>query len=152
LESQWIAQTNVSFSNKKAFLTYAQCELAPYLLLEGFQALFPDNIIIQYCIGQERHQDGNLHLHALVEYSDKITSRLASLFDVDGFHPNIQKIKNASDWKNRLRYCKKDGVFITNIKDALSKRDQTMADLIGEGQLTKGVCYEEPFFTLHKFE
>jgi len=132
------------FQAKKAFLTYVKCNLEPTYLLQGLQALFPDNIIIRYCIGQERHQDGDLHLHALAEYSDKITSRVARLFDIDGFHPNIHKVKNASDWKNCLQYCKKDGMFITNLKDTLSKRDQIMADLITEGQLTREFVIRNP--------
>lgn len=61
----------------------------------------------KWVLGQEPHQDGAWHFHAVV-YKEKgwdITS--ARYFDVAGTHPNVSKPKSAEERKNKIRYCTK---------------------------------------------
>ena len=41
-------------------------------------------------VGQEHHQDGNLHGHVTVEYEVEKDVRTGSYFNLDGEHPNIK--------------------------------------------------------------
>lgn len=61
------------------------------------------------CIGQERHQDGNYHFHALVSYARRFNCRNDRFFDFKGNHPNIQSAKNVGKVRS---YVIKDGDFI----------------------------------------
>ncbi len=98
------------FHAKKVFLTYADTE-----------DLSPDDILVHmrglgdvrcYAIGREKYpsRDG-YHIHAAVEFAEKIDTTSQRFFDVDGKHPNIQKIKK---WQQALNYCCKDGDYIEN--------------------------------------
>jgi len=73
---------------KTFLLTYAQCEGLEFervgLMLSGLGA--------ECLIGREMHEDGGIHFHAYVEFHDKFRSRKMTVFDVDGFHPNIQNV------------------------------------------------------------
>ena len=88
--------------SKNIFLTYAQCDVSKEALLAYLQSLAP---IQEYCIGQEKHQDGNLHLHAFVSFKERFTTRDERIFDCNGFHPNIQVVRNK---KKCVEYCCKE--------------------------------------------
>lgn len=83
-------------------LTYAQCPLdKPFVLAHIADILEQYQPHIR--IGQERHEDGNLHLHVCVFLGKKLQRRGANcerFFDIthDGntYHPNIQQ-----DLRNR---------------------------------------------------
>jgi len=94
----------------KFFLTYPQCNLEPadvlaFLKQKGF--------ITRYTIGRERHEDGNPHIHAVVEYATKLNVVSEKAFDHNGFHPNIQPCRS---YENSSAYAAKDGDFITGTK------------------------------------
>jgi len=66
-------------------LTYSQCgSLDPFRIVDALSELGAECII-----GRELHSDGGTHLHAFVDFGRKFRSRRASIFDVDGYHPNI---------------------------------------------------------------
>jgi len=94
------------FQAKKLGLTYPQCSLSPSKLLEFLESLAP---IKSYSIGREKHKDGNFHLHAYIEWSDKFETRDVRKFDFDGHHPNILTPKKG--WEG---YVRKGGDFIHN--------------------------------------
>lgn len=73
--------------NARYFLvTYAQCgSLDPWAVNDHFATLGGECII-----GREDHADGGTHLHAFVDFGRKFRSRRARIFDVSGFHPNIE--------------------------------------------------------------
>lgn len=102
---------------KKFFLTYPQCNLEKEDLLSFLKTKAN---IIRYHIGREKHEDGNLHLHAAVEYSRKLNIKDPNSFDYKEFHPNIQAARNYDDV---AAYCTKDGDFITNSSFDDSKRE-----------------------------
>ena len=66
----------------------------------------------EYCISKELHQNGDPHIHALIKFADKFRSRNPRVFDIEGFHPNIQGCRSP---KASFEYIRKDGDFITNI-------------------------------------
>nr|CAM91945.1 replication associated protein [Tomato leaf curl Antsiranana virus] len=97
---------------KNIFLTYPKCSLTKEHLLSFLQNLsLPTNPkYIKICL--EHHQNGEPHLHALIQFEGKLTCTNNRLFDCvhpsssTCFHPNIQGAKSSSDVKS---YLDKDG-------------------------------------------
>nr|UFP62922.1 AC1 [African cassava mosaic virus] len=97
---------------KNVFLTYPKCSISKEHLLSFLQTLsLPSNPkFIKIC--RELHQNGEPHLHALIQFEGKITITNNRLFDCihpscsTSFHPNIQGAKSSSDVKS---YLDKDG-------------------------------------------
>lgn len=94
------------------FLTYPQCNIEPENLLKGLQDA---HNVTSYAISQEQHQDGNPHLHAYIRLGQKINSTNQRVFDVYGFHPNIQSARNTN---SVIKYVMKHGKYISNLSDA----------------------------------
>jgi len=68
-----------------ALITYAQCgSLDPFAVVNHFA-----NHHAECIVGRELHADGGVHLHVFVDFGRKFRSRSATIFDVEGFHPNI---------------------------------------------------------------
>lgn len=105
--------SNFRFNAKKIFLTYPQCDMSKASLLDAANAWFPNKVLNSYCIAQERHQDGNLHLHAYFEWDSAPDTRSASKFDIvdraeKSFHPNVKGVgKSKNDVVKILRYLTK---------------------------------------------
>ncbi|AMH87761.1 replication-associated protein [Pacific flying fox faeces associated circular DNA virus-12] len=96
-------------SAKNLFLTYPHCgvqlEIARDIILE---ALGRGNV--EYMVvAHERHQDGDLHIHAVVCLIVRCDIRNANLLDLGEYHGNYQAIRNV---RASVRYVKKDNVFI----------------------------------------
>ncbi|CAD89704.1 replication associated protein [Sida micrantha mosaic virus] len=97
---------------KNIFLTYPQCSLTKEEALSQLQAIqLPSNKkFIKIC--RELHEDGQPHLHSLLQLEGKIQVTNNRLFDLVSpnrsarFHPNIQGAKSSSDVKS---YIDKDG-------------------------------------------
>jgi len=128
------------FHGTKIFLTYAQCPIQKEVLLKFFEAL---TRVESYTIGREKHVDGNFHLHAIFVLPDGIDTRDIHYFDVEGYHPNIKKCTNKTAYASFVRYCKKDGDFITNEKEALGVRAALFRELLEEG-LTPSFVQRHP--------
>nr|CAM59262.1 AC1 protein [Malvastrum leaf curl Guangdong virus] len=97
---------------KNYFLTYPDCSLTKEETLEKIKALdTPTNKkYIKIC--RELHQNGNPHLHVLIQFEGKYQCKNQRFFDLVSpnrskhFHPNIQGAKSSSDVKS---YINKDG-------------------------------------------
>nr|AEI91443.1 replication associated protein [Tomato golden mosaic virus] len=97
---------------KNYFLTYPQCSLSKEEALSQLQALnTPTNKkFIKIC--RELHEDGQPHLHVLIQFEGKYCCQNQRFFDLVSptrsahFHPNIQRAKSSSDVK---KYIDKDG-------------------------------------------
>nr|AGD98590.1 replication-associated protein [Sida mottle virus] len=97
---------------KNIFLTYPQCPLTKEEALSQLQAIqLPSNKkFIKIC--RELHEDGQPHLHILLQLEGKSPVTNNRLFDLVSptrsahFHPNIQGAKSSSDVKS---YIDKDG-------------------------------------------
>nr|ALF37729.1 rolling circle replication initiator protein [Beet curly top virus] len=100
---------------KNFFLTYPQCSVTKEDALEQLLAInTPSNKkYIRIC--RELHENGEPHLHALIQFEGKVQIRNARYFDLQHrstskqFHCNIQGAKSSSDVKS---YVSKDGDHI----------------------------------------
>nr|AVM40970.1 Rep [Sida micrantha mosaic virus] len=99
-------------SAKNYFLTYPQCSLTKEETLSQLQSLTTpvNKKFIKIC--RELHEDGQPHLHVLIQFEGKFQCTNQRFFDLVSpsrsvhFHPNIQGAKSASDVKS---YISKDG-------------------------------------------
>ncbi|BAG68479.1 AC1 protein [Eupatorium yellow vein virus-[Japan:Kagawa:Tomato:1997]] len=99
-------------NSKNYFLTYPQCSLTKEEALSQIKNLeTPTNkLFIRIC--RELHEDGNPHLHILIQFEGKYRCTNQRFFDLVSptrsahFHPNIQGAKSSSDVK---AYMEKDG-------------------------------------------
>ncbi|AQT01541.1 Rep [Sida chlorotic mottle virus] len=99
-------------SSKNYFLTYPLCTLTKEETLSQIKALnTPTNKkFIKIC--RELHENGQPHLHVLLQFEGKFVCTNQRLFDLVSptrsahFHPNIQGAKSSSDVKS---YIDKDG-------------------------------------------
>ena len=94
--------SHFAYDGVHVFVTYPQCPLERTVLRDFFQALSPG---CEYCIGRELHSDGNYHLHAYVHFGVRRRFTSPSAFDVDGYHPNIQRPRRVADV---IAYCRKE--------------------------------------------
>lgn len=98
-------------NGKNILLTYPKCSLEKEELLDFLKKR---GELTEYVICKEMHEDGEPHLHAWVAYSDKQDIKNERMFDLLGFHPNIQKAKNR---RACINYVKKSRDFIFQMKD-----------------------------------
>ena len=100
--------------SKQLFLTYPKCNASPEFALEQLQQSLP---IQEYIIAQEDHKDGTKHLHAYIKLTcqKRCNVDMLDIADEEGdtHHGNYQKCRNAYLVQ---KYCKKGGIFITNMK------------------------------------
>lgn len=94
--------SNFSYDGVHVFLTYPQCTLEREQLRDFFTRLCPE---CSYLIARECHSDGNFHLHAYVHFGRRRRFTTADCFDVEGYHPNIQKPRRVADV---VAYCRKE--------------------------------------------
>lgn len=95
-------------STKSYLLTYSQTSLTKAQLY-AFLSSRPD--VERLIVAEEKHQDGNLHLHAYVVYNKQRDVNFHA-FDIGGEHPNIGTHKVGmnpvqSHW-NCWQYCCKE--------------------------------------------
>ncbi|CBJ17706.1 replication initiator protein [Bhendi yellow vein mosaic virus] len=98
--------------SKNYFLTYPKCSLTKEEALSQIQNLHtPTNKkFIKIC--RELHENGEPHLHVLIQFDGKYKCQNQRFFDLVSpsrsvnFHPNIQGAKSSSDVKS---YIDKDG-------------------------------------------
>ncbi|ADO40855.1 replicase [Bhendi yellow vein India virus [India:Pandarahalli:OY168B:2006]] len=106
------APNRFKINAKNYFLTYPKCSLTKEEALSQFLNLqTPVNKkFIRIC--RELHEDGNPHLHVLIQFEGKFQCKNNRFFDLTSpsrsvhFHPNIQGAKSSSDVKS---YIDKDG-------------------------------------------
>nr|QEM22663.1 replication-association [Squash leaf curl Yunnan virus] len=100
---------------KNIFLTFPKCPIPKEHMLELLRNIScpSDKLFIR--VSQEKHQDGSLHIHALIQFKGKCQFRNPRHFDVTHpntstqYHPNFQGAKSSSDVKS---YIEKDGDYI----------------------------------------
>lgn len=91
-----------SYDGSHVFLTYPQCPLEREQLRDwALSVLLPT----KYYIARELHDDGGYHLHCYFAFGRRRRFVGADCFDVDGYHPNVQKPRSA---KNVVAYCSKE--------------------------------------------
>jgi hypothetical protein len=134
--------TNFQFNSKSIFLTFSQCEFPLDQFLQKIESFFHGNLE-KGVISQEKHQDGNYHLHAAICLERPFRSRDPRVFDslVDPpVHPNINGKFKAGVLK-AFQYVMKDGNFealnepafnLTSFMEAATKKKSTRSKIISE--------------------
>jgi len=102
------------YNGKRFFLTYPQCDLVPHVLIAFLQFSGP---VKSYLVAREKHEDGNYHLHACVEF-DTIQRKPVDWLNCEGHHPNKQDPRN---WNACKQYCKKDGEFFEGPEERVER-------------------------------
>lgn len=88
---------------RRLLLTYSQCgTLDPFAVSDHFSSLGAECIV-----GRERHADEGIHLHVFVDFGRQFSSRKTDIFDVGGYHPNIERVRH-TPW-TAYDYAIKDG-------------------------------------------
>ena len=87
---------SASLNSTSYLLTYAQSgrnNLTKKKLAEEFKKY---SGIKAFRVAQEKHQSGDMHLHAVVQFEKKKTCRLSSYFNIGTAHPNIAAITHGT--------------------------------------------------------
>lgn len=91
---------------KNWLITYPQSKLSREEVQNHLSSI---KAIEKLVVGQENHQDGNIHFHAFVEYKDKIDSKNVRLWDIKGEHPNVKSVgRGKKNLRNVVKYCTKE--------------------------------------------
>jgi len=79
---------------KYCLLTYPQIpETEAYEFPELASELFSsERVDANYVIGRELHADGGIHFHCFLDFGRKFSSRDTRIFDIQGHHPNIERV------------------------------------------------------------
>lgn len=90
--------------SKRLFLTFPQCSVARETALENIKNIWKDKLD-WVVIAQEKHQDGNLHLHIGLQTTDIMSYSNAKFADgICSLHGNYQAMKSL---KSCLKYILK---------------------------------------------
>lgn len=149
-------KNNFRLASKSVFLTYPKCKLSKESALRQLKNKKDPSYI---CVSHEKHEDDTDHLHALVQYSEKMVTYNANFYDlVDSdaedesnaavtYHGNYQ---GARDALKVQEYIKKDkdfieeGVLLGNKQSEVQARalnnkmliDTPLNKLVDSGQLS----------------
>lgn len=122
-------------TGRKIGFTLAQCEATPEEVKTALERLSGDRVL-SYHIAQEKHEDGNHHIHGFVEVIR------GKRFDWQGsklgpWPVSWHKIYNVSGW---LKYIKKEGgAFVSNIDDTDLMKATNDDDLFERLKKMKGM-------------
>lgn len=129
-ESEKTALSQVINDNKAKgwFLTYPQCPCpAEDCLADLKDKLNGQKLeIVEYVIAEEKHENGDPHLHAFVKLNKRVRfkkDRFDIIYDGKDFHGNYQIAKS---WEAVKSYVVKGGKYISNfdVKAALRKQNK----------------------------
>lgn len=103
-------------NSQQIFLTYSQCPIEIDTIYSFLSKIVE---IDKYIVAQEKHLDGNLHIHAYLLLKKKVNFKNPRVFDYLEYHP---KVEGCRSWKKVVQYVTKDGKYITNYEaDVLKK-------------------------------
>lgn len=105
-----MATSGFRLKNKKLLITYPHADYEPDVFLDKFLYIVRGELINYAVVCKEHHENGQSHTHVYVEFIKPFESRNPRCFDVEGHHPNIEKIRT-TPWKT-VEYCKKEGNWI----------------------------------------
>jgi len=138
---------------KKFFLTFPQNTTAKETALANIKLHLPEYLWVM--ISQEKHQDGETHLHIGIEFKEKLRTRKVDYFDcIASKHGNYQTMRSAA---GTVEYLKKedpeplcDGAVPSESKQKVKTTD-TIANKLDAGATLEEIRSEYPgFFMMHK--
>lgn len=136
------AASKFRIRSTQLFLTFAECPIDKTCALSQLLARWEYFALTvqKYIIAQEKHQNGNYHLHCYFQFETELSVYDNSFADIwlagKWFHGNYQSARCA---KNVAKYCTKDGDFISNFDVATylncskQKRKMIATDLLTKG-------------------
>jgi len=105
-------------------ITYPQCRLTKEHAGELLKAL-PD--VKHIVVAQEKHEDGNEHLHAYIHFETQ-KARPTEFFDLEGHHGNVQKCSEVKGWIQYLtKEDKQPWTFNFDVAACLKKKRATLS-------------------------
>lgn len=105
-------------------ITYPQCCLTKEHAGELLKAL-PD--VKHIVVAQEKHEDGNTHLHAYIHFETQ-KARPTEFFDLEGHHGNVQKCSEVKGWIQYLtKEDKQPWTFNFDVAACLKKKRATLS-------------------------
>lgn len=122
---------------KSFFLTYPRCEKTKEELQN---LLHSKGTPLFSIIAQETHEDGGLHLHAIIQYTKKINIRNPNFFDMEDHHPNIQSPRNIQATRNYVLKADKKPLLYNELP---SRESEVILNLYDMARSTG----EEEYFT-----
>lgn len=113
--------TNFRKQASKLFLTYAQTDGEKEALLKFLETKLS---IKGYIVCKEHHKEEGVHFHVYLELEKRCNITNSRYLDWEGHHPKIETAKSSLKC---VKYCKKDGDFITNLKFGTFMRARDLA-------------------------
>lgn len=93
------------FDAQSFFLTYARCTLEQQAVIDHLNSV---KEVTWLRIATEQHEDGTPHIHVVGQFVARFQSTNSRIFDVGGFHPDIQSVRSIP---RALAYVAKGGEF-----------------------------------------
>lgn len=91
---------------KSWLLTYSQSKLSKEAVRSHLTSLKP---VEKLAIGEEKHQDGNTHFHAVVVYTQKTNNCNVRYWDIQGEHPNVKTLgRGQKNFVRAVKYVTKE--------------------------------------------
>nr|AAB40392.1 Rep protein [Tomato yellow vein streak virus] len=122
-----------SVNAKNFFLTYPHCSLTKDEALSQLQALQTPTNKKFIRVTRELHEDGEPHLHVLIQFEGKFICHNQRFFDLVSptrsahFHPNIQGAKSSSD--SRPTWRKTETSLILELSKSMEDQLEEVANL-----------------------
>lgn len=146
------AEPKFTLQAKRYFLTYPKCDKEKSVVCDYLSTQLGAH---QVLVSEEKHEDGSPHLHVFLSFEKAKRVSKADFFDVDGFHPNIQTVKNM---KECIKYITKDdkepaqyNFDYKAVINGKSSKFAVVAQKILDGMSLFKLNEEEPGFVLqHK--
>jgi len=131
---------------QKVFLTYPKCHLSRESVRDQLVIICEKGVkktLKDYIIAQEKHKDGDDHIHVYADFTSKIDVRRADMFDLTSvdfgvtkkYHGNYQGVRSM---ENTIQYVIKSdkdyiasfdpNVYLMNSKNHM-KREKNLFDL-----------------------
>lgn len=98
---------------KQMLLTYPRCQTAPPVVMKNVLSFFGADVI-SVVVCREQHEDGSPHIHAAVKLRTQFRTRSQSMLDVLVDPPQHGNYKGVQSWIGTVRYCAKEGDFVTH--------------------------------------
>nr|AIY33401.1 RepA [Maize streak virus] len=131
--------------NVNTFLTYPHCPENPEIVSQKLWDLVGRWKPLYIICAREAHEDGNLHLHVLIQTDKPVRTTDSRFFDIDGFHPNIQSAMSVNKVRDyilkeplalfeRGTFIPRKKSFLGNSSKGISEKkpskDEIMQDII----------------------
>lgn len=115
---------------RRFLITWAQAEgehLSIFELLDNYAE-------VRRCIiARERHQDGEPHFHAYVEFVQPLDRSLTTQLDWEGKHPNVKPKRTKKEQQSAANYVRKDNDWLEYGEwDDEDNSENTLLELVGE--------------------